>query len=210
MACWSCERPEGEGLFCESCGAIQPARSRTHFEMVGLTARFDLDLAMLEQRYKDLSRRLHPDRHARGDARARRFSLQQSTALNEAYRVLRDPRRRAEYLIQLWGVEIDSDRASRTGRRTVKPGAALLAEMLELGERIADAKAEGRGADVEAIARDVRARHERAFAAVERDLCDTGATEPDEAGVQRIAERLASLRYLDRFLADAEGGGDPQ
>src|SRR5262245_60359175 len=107
--------------------------------MLGVAAGFDVDPAALEESYKSWSRRLHTDRFARAEARARLYSLQQSTALNDAYRTLRDPRRRAEYLLHLRGIEIDSDRAP--GERVVKASALLLGEMMELSESLAEARA---------------------------------------------------------------------
>ena len=197
MACWSCERPEGDGAFCEKCGAIQPPRARSHFEVLGLATGFEIAPGELEARYKDLHRRLHPDRFARAEARARMYSLRHATALNDAYRTLRDPARRAEYLLRLSGVEIDSDRA-RDGARTVQPDPALLVEMMELQETLADAKLEGRAEDVGRMAKDVRLRRERTLAQVAREF----ATSEDGA-LERIAQHLAALRYYDRFLAEA-------
>jgi len=58
---------------------------------------YALDLADAEARFRELSRRFHPDRFAKADPRARRASLQRSVQLNEAWRTLRDPVRRADY-----------------------------------------------------------------------------------------------------------------
>jgi len=200
MACWSCERPQGDGAFCDKCGVIQPPRQRTHFEVLELPARFDVDAGDLESRYKRLSRRLHPDRYARADARTRMFSIQHSTALNDAYRTLRDPTRRAEYLLSLSGIEINSERATG-GVKVASVAPELLVEMMELGEALAEAKMEGRIDDVERMAGDLRRRREQAMREVARDFVDVG-----DGALDRIAERLATMRYYDRFLADAEGG----
>ena len=70
----------------------------THFERLGLPRRFPLDLAELERNYLARSRDVHPD-HAGND----RASLEASAALNEAYAVVRDPFRRADYLLTLAG-----------------------------------------------------------------------------------------------------------
>jgi molecular chaperone HscB len=195
MACWSCERPEGDGPLCEKCDAVQPPRPRTHFELLGLPAAFGLDPAAIEARYKEWSRKLHPDRFARAEPRARRYSLEQATALNDAYRTLRDPTRRAEYLLHLQGIQIDSDKG---GGSTVKLSASLLGEMMELGEALADARIEGRAADVARMADDVRGRRDRAMSEVEREFRESG-----DGALGRIATRLAAMRYYDRFLADA-------
>src|SRR5436309_14285604 len=70
----------------------------THFERLGLPRRFRLDAAGLEANYLARSREVHPDFTGNDPA-----SLQASAALNEAYTALRDPFRRAEYLLRLEG-----------------------------------------------------------------------------------------------------------
>src|SRR5689334_10487801 len=112
MICWSCEKGAGEGAFCASCGAVQPLEAgggADFFAVLGLPRRFDLDLAEAERLYKELARRLHPDRFARADARARRASLARSVRVNDAWKTLRDPVRRAEYLLSLSGVEVGGE-----------------------------------------------------------------------------------------------------
>ena len=63
--------------------------------------------------YRELSLQLHPDRFAQADAQERRLSLEQTTALNEAYKTLKDPVRRAFYLLKLHGVDLDREDAGR-------------------------------------------------------------------------------------------------
>src|SRR4051812_30048968 len=105
MICWSCEREAGAEPACASCGALQPPdRTADAFAVLGVPARYAVDVADLEGRYKELSRKVHPDRFAKDDPRARRASLERTVQLNEAWRTLRDPVRRAEYLLKLSGV----------------------------------------------------------------------------------------------------------
>jgi DNA-binding NtrC family response regulator len=66
-----------------------------------------VDTGILEKRFRELSLQLHPDRFAHADARERRMSLEQSSALNQAYRTLRDPERRAFSLLQQEGVDLE-------------------------------------------------------------------------------------------------------
>jgi molecular chaperone HscB len=100
----------------------------THFERLGLPRRFRLDAEALERSYLAHSRLVHPD-HA-GDTPE---ALQASAALNEAYAILREPFRRAEYLLQVEGGPSAAD--------VKQMPAAFLEEMLELRERIEDVKA---------------------------------------------------------------------
>ena len=115
VTCWSCgaARAPADAL-CPSCGKVQapsPGTVRDKFAVLGLPRSFDLDEGQVDERFRALSRKLHPDRFARASAKERRFSLEQTTLLNDAYRTLRDPARRAEHLLELRGVRPVSDTA---------------------------------------------------------------------------------------------------
>ena len=98
------------------------------FERLGLPRRFDLSPAEVERQYLARSREVHPDFHQLGGAIEQRASLEMSSALNEAYATLRDPFRRAEYLLGLEGGPSAAD--------VREMPAAFLLEMLELREAI--------------------------------------------------------------------------
>ena len=76
------------------------------FDTLGVEPRFDLDSSALEQRHRDLSRALHPDRYTGAPAAERRLSLGRAIDVNEAFRVLKDPIRRAEALLRRAGVPV--------------------------------------------------------------------------------------------------------
>jgi len=104
-----------------------------HFTRLGLPRRFAVDEAELEQQYLARSRAVHPDYHAGGPTADLAASLDLSAALNEAYTTLRDPFRRAEYLLTLEGGPTAAE------QKQMPP--AFLMEMLEARERIEEAKA---------------------------------------------------------------------
>ncbi len=79
--------------------------NQSHFELFGLPARFAVDAAALEARYRELQREVHPDRFAAAPDAERRVSLQLATRVNEAYRTLKSPLKRAVYILQLRGVD---------------------------------------------------------------------------------------------------------
>jgi molecular chaperone HscB len=81
--------------------------SKNYFDLFGLPVRFRLDTVELSTRYRELQRVVHPDRYAAADAQTQRLSLQNATLVNEAFQTLRDPLRRAEYLLHLRGVALD-------------------------------------------------------------------------------------------------------
>jgi molecular chaperone HscB len=186
MICWSCERAANnagaDGLTCASCGALLPPDAKaSYFSVFGVEPRHDVDLEALEARYRELSRKLHPDRFAKADPRARRASLQRSVQLNQAWRALKDPFQRAEYLLLLSGISLGKE---------VPP--ALLMETLELREELGDARAAGDDAKIQAMARAMRTRVQTAMQAVTEGLA---AGRLDE-----VARELVALRYYRRFM----------
>jgi len=79
--------------------------SSNHFALFGLAPRFRIDAAALDAAYRRLQSEVHPDRHAHGADADRRLALQASAQANEAYRTLREPVTRAEYLLTLHGLD---------------------------------------------------------------------------------------------------------
>ena len=67
---------------------------------------YALDRTSLDDRWKNLQREVHPDRHAAADAQTQRQAMQWSVRINEAYQRLKDPLQRAAYLCELHGAPI--------------------------------------------------------------------------------------------------------
>jgi molecular chaperone HscB len=107
---------------------------KNYFELFGLPVGFDLDAGELSQRYRELQRRIHPDKYAAGSDAERRASMQLTTLVNEAYQTLRDPVRRARYLLSLGGVESGEDTDT-----AMDP--AFLMEQMELRETLSEVRA---------------------------------------------------------------------
>ncbi len=107
----------------------------THFELLGLPARFDLDLSEIERNYLARSRALHPDYHQQSSSSEQRVSIEMTAALNDAYSTLRQPFRRAEYLLGLLGGP------SAAEVKDMAPD--FLEEMLELRMEIEELREQG-------------------------------------------------------------------
>lgn len=86
--------------------------SSTYFELFGLADSFQLDLDQLDERYRELQRRVHPDRFVNATDSERRLSMQHAAKINEGYRTLKDPLRRGYYLLEQDGY--DSSRQPHT------------------------------------------------------------------------------------------------
>jgi molecular chaperone HscB len=204
MICWSCEKNAGDDMLCAGCGAVQPPdRTADHFRVFGLPRKFDLDMADLERRYKEMTKVLHPDRFARADGRARRASLERSVQLNLAWSTLSEPVPRAEYLLSLQGIEVGESASSKKSgevdnRATQPVDTALLIEVMDLREALAEARSRGDRAKVASLVADVQAHHDKEMAEVAAGFA---AAKPDLAA---IAARMVAARYYRRFLEEAE------
>src|SRR5262245_30849367 len=110
-----------------------------YFEVFGLPRKLQVDEEELRRRFYELSRRHHPDFHQLAGEREQASALARSALVNRAYRALRDPIARVEYLLAL-----EEGRDSREGS-ALKPKAPrdLLAEMLEVQEALEEARTSG-------------------------------------------------------------------
>jgi molecular chaperone HscB len=160
------------------------------FDTLGVEPRFDLDLRTLEQRHRDLSRALHPDRYAGAPAAERRLALGRAIEANDALRVLRDPIRRAEALLQRAGL-------TRGEEDEKKASPALLMEMMESREELADA-AKGRDpARITRLGEAMRAREQATLTAIQGAFAAAG---DDPEQLKGVLALLSELRYIRRFL----------
>lgn len=167
--------------------------SADFFALLGLPRRYGIDREQLEQRYLELAAQVHPDRVAGESSRAQREAMEASAAVNEAYRVLRDSVRRAEYLVKLGGIDLDSSDPV-TGAPAM--GQAFLVEMIERREALEQARARGESA-LEQFAEQVE---DEADEVLQRAI---GALQADD--VRAAAEALVVRRYLQRLLDEVEG-----
>jgi len=123
--CWQCAAPISDSLFCRSCKSLQQP-SRDYYRVLGIERRrLNLDSDDLQRRFYDLSRLLHPDRFIRKPELEQQYSLDATSVLNDAYRTLRDPVRRAQYVLSQEGFEVGEQRSN-----DVPP--ELLEEVFEL------------------------------------------------------------------------------
>lgn len=140
--CWSCHDMRATH-FCTSCGKIQAPAGMDYFSFFGLPRKLNIDREALQKEFYVLSRRLHPDLYARATGREQEFALEKSSQLNDAYRTLRDPIARTEYLLKLYGVHTEeqsksaTEQARKTGetkKQAVPP--ELLEEVFELNMQL--------------------------------------------------------------------------
>jgi molecular chaperone HscB len=160
------------------------------FVLLEVEPRFDLDLNLLEKRHRDLSRILHPDRYAGRPAGERQQALGRAIEVNEAFRALRSPVRRATALLARHGRNIDEADSPRADP-------ALLMQVMERREALTDARRAGRRDTVERLTETVRERKR----VIEAEMAASFGCEPPDLG--RVEALLGELRYHERFLEEA-------
>lgn len=160
------------------------------FATLGAPRRFDLDLSALEKTHRELSRALHPDKFAQSSASERRSALEKAAAVNEAWRTLRDPIKRAEALFRAAGVVVGDGNEP-------KASPAFLMDVLEQREALAEARGKKDLAAVAKLGDAMRARSE----AAEKRLAEGFAAGEDAKGLLPL---LGELRFFKRFLDEVE------
>jgi len=120
----------------------------SYFEVFSLPTKLTIDTNVLEKQFYTLSRKLHPDRFAGKPLAEQEAALAQSSQLNDAYRTLKDPIQRTQYLLKLEGIELEeqskaaTDAARETGiakKQVVPP--ELLEEVFELNMQLQEMRA---------------------------------------------------------------------
>jgi molecular chaperone HscB len=160
------------------------------FDTLGLPPRLDLDPKELEARYRELQRALHPDKYVHAQASERRASLSHAVSVNEAYRTLKDELRRAEALFVRLGGVLEKHGGGQDPE--------LLMEVMELREKLAEAKGERNVDAIESLAREVQAAEGVARTALARSF-EALASVPSASQLGKASALLSRLRYYRRF-----------
>jgi molecular chaperone HscB len=168
--------------FCPQCSQILTiGRHGDYFAFLGVPRRLNLDASELEQRFRALSRQFHPDYFYNASPGERRASLERTSYLNDAYRTLKNPIARVEYLL---GLEGFSARMDEGDGKQAKVPAALLEEVFALNEELDEVRElRGRGAPPEVW----RSRLERARAPIESKRAE------HEAELRELSTRWDAL-----------------
>src|SRR3970282_1406387 len=165
--CWNCQSEVGGEYFCPQCVKVQPASVWSdYFDVFGLPRKLGLDLAEFQRRSYDWARRSPPDLSRGAPPEEQAISLETSALVNTAYRTLRDPIARVEYLIGL----------EEGAAKGIPPKAPLdlLEEMLLVQEALEGAKASALDAETRKRLTDERARLAERRRAEEDRLLDVG------------------------------------
>lgn len=173
-----------------------------YFEVFGLPRILGIDLAALEKTFHDLSRKYHPDYFSTASPAEKTQAVRMTALLNDAYRTLRHPVRRVEYLISLYGLKSDGSKVPQS----------LLMEVFEINEQLEEVKA-GRASieEIDSLRAQIKEKRERfdaelQSASLEWDKLVTGAA-PEQRRKQhlnKLAEILSESSYIRNLERDLE------
>jgi molecular chaperone HscB len=202
--------------FCPQCSRILAlGRHGDYFTFFGLPRKLLIAQDDLERRFRELSRKFHPDYYYNASPAERLASLERSSYLNDAYRALRTPATRIEHLLALEGLPSTTSEGE-SGAAKVPP--ALLEEVFELNEELDEIREQREsGADATALASRIdaarapierkREEHERqieALSATWDSQAETAAPAERRATLDALRETLLERNYINNLLAAIE------
>jgi molecular chaperone HscB len=203
--------------FCPQCSRILAlGRHGDYFTFFGLPRKLTIAQDDLERRFRDLSRRFHPDYYYNASPSERLASLERSSYLNDAYRALRTPATRIEHLLAIEGLP-STKSEGESGAAKVPP--ALLEEVFALNEELDEIReARESGADASVLAArlekartpidEKRAEHERQIDALSMQWdqqLDTAPAGARRKTLEALRECLLERNYINNLLATIEG-----
>ncbi len=199
--CTHCKHEMSQPLLCDHCETLNPLPSfMDFFQLMGLPRRFEIDLKTLHEKYITLSRHSHPDFHAEDEPDVMALAMTVAAAVNEAYRTLSDPIRRAGYLLELLGGPASAQDKSVPG--------GFLNTMLMLQEELEDARVAADAAAKARLKQVLLTQRDGLLKSVERLFADLEAAAACEATRQQqlheIREQLNAVSFVRKSLSQLE------
>jgi len=160
---------------------------QNHFELFQLPQQFSLDMKQLDRAYHEVQNQVHPDKFVQASDAEKRVAMQWATRANEAYQTLKKPLKRATYLCELQGVDL------QTESNTSMP-ASFLMQQMEWREAFDDARQANDSDALFALEKELRN-------ALKAKLLQVGSTldKPDFAAA---AQEIRTCMFLEKFIAD--------
>ena len=196
--------------FCPNCSRLLAlGRHGDYFSFLGLPRKLTIAAAELEQKFRELSRKFHPDYYYNASPAERLASLERSSYLNDAYRTLRNPVSRIEHLLAIEGLP-----SAKSEEGTAKVPPDLLEEVFALNEELDEIREQREsGADAGALSVRLdgarkpierkRDQHERQLQdlAARWDSQEQASAQDKRATLEALRERLLERNYINNLLA---------
>jgi len=196
--CRRCDRPMKDVLVCDYCHSLNPAAiGADYFTLLGLPQQFDLEEDLLQERFLALNRHAHPDLHGQDSPEVQQLAMRISAAVNDAYRTLKSPASRAEYLLELMGGKSSAE------DKSVPDG--FLDTIMMMQEELADAKAGGDEGEVARLRAVLTTQHDgliRRIAGLFGELQEAVGCEAVRSDLTgEIRQQLNAVSYVKKLLS---------
>ena len=200
--CWNCHASTSGEHFCPACGKIQPLpRGADYFQFFVLPRKLWIDMAALEAKFHQLSFKLHPDNFVRASESERELSLERSSQLNDAYRALKEPVTRVEYLLQIEGMRKEGATKQQAPPELLEEVFALNESLDELRSAREDSRESEEVSDLRSRLADAAKDFEAKLRDVDADLMATAkAWDAALEGGANSATRRAHLEKMNEIL----------
>lgn len=157
---------------------------QNHFELFNLPAKFEIDLSALDSAYRDVQGRVHPDRFVNASDAEKRVAMQWATRANEAYQTLKNPLKRARYLVELNGIDL------QTESNTAMPMDFLMQQM-EWREALGEARAAKDAQALDEIDGQLKRERKERLAKIGREL--------DAGQYEQAGQDIRALMFIEKF-----------
>ena len=162
---------------------------QNHFELFNLPLQFAVDAQALDSAYRDVQNRVHPDKYVSATDAEKRVAMQWATRANEAYQTLKHPQKRAQYMCELHGVDL------QTESNTAMPMAFLMQQM-EWREELGDARAAKDVDALEALDQQLRRERKTQLAAIEQQI--------DSNDYAQAAQGVRALMFIEKLKQEID------
>ena len=157
---------------------------QNHFALFNLPAEFALDTAQLDAAYREVQNKVHPDKFVSAPDAEKRVAMQWATRANEAYQILKSPFRRAAYLVELHGIDLQVESNTAMSR-------AFLMQQMEWRELLDEARAQRDLSTLEKLESELSTARKEQLAAIAQQL--------EEKHYAKAGEGVRQLMFLEKF-----------
>ncbi|TCN85409.1 co-chaperone HscB [Shewanella fodinae] len=159
-----------------------------YFELFEIPQRFDVDIAELANRYRELQKAVHPDKFANAGEQQKLLAISKTAQVNDGYQTLKDPIRRAEHMLLLRGVDIDNE-------STTMKDSGFLMQQLEWREALAELRdSDDIDADIAALEAEFTQYRQQLLDNLSKQLVDTQAS-----SAMLAADQVRKLKFMAKL-----------
>lgn len=171
--------------------------SSNFFELFNVPVSYEVDLDLIQQRYREIQKAVHPDNFVNASAQEKRLSMQQTSWVNEALNTLKRPVDRASYLLKIKGVDINLENETTMDK-------VFLVEQMEMREALSEARSKQDPlAELDRINAEIRSKSEAMASAFSQAFAENQLDDAKE-WIRKMQFMQKAKKEVDELLASIE------